>query len=90
MELFNEHYINIVEKFSGKKPLSLGNFLNASQDEMTVEAIIFVYNNHPSIRKIKNLCVPENKFDLPYASTRTSIKYLDGIFAKNLKMSASY
>ena len=90
MELFNEHYINIVEKFSGKKPLSLGIFLNASQDEMTVEVIIFVYNNHPSIRKIKKLCVPENKFDLPYASTRTSIKYLDGISAKNVKMSASY
>ena len=36
---------------------------------MTVKEIISVYSNHPSIRKIKNLCVPENKFDLPYAST---------------------
>ena len=26
VDLFNEHYINIVEKYSGKKPLSLGNF----------------------------------------------------------------
>ena len=25
VELFNEHYINIVEKYSGKKPLSLAN-----------------------------------------------------------------
>ena len=25
VELFNEHYINIVEKYPGKKPLSLAN-----------------------------------------------------------------
>ena len=64
VELFNGHYINIVEKSSGKKPLSLGNSSDASQDEMTVKEIISVYSNHPSIWKIKNLCVPKNKFDL--------------------------
>ena len=69
MELFNEHHINLVDKSSGKKPLSLGNSSGASQDEMTVKEIISVYNNHPSIWKIKNLCVPENTFDLPYACT---------------------
>ena len=69
VELFNEHYINTVEKSSGKKPLSLGNSSDASQDEMTVKEIISVYSNHPSIRKFKTLCVPENTFDLPYAST---------------------
>ena len=64
MELFNEHYINIVEKASCKKPLSLGNSSDASEDDMTVKE-----SNHPRIRKIKNVCVPENTFDLPYAST---------------------
>ena len=49
VELFNEHYINTVEKSSGKKPLSLGNSSDASQDEMTVKEIISVYSNHPSI-----------------------------------------
>ena len=53
VELFNEHYINIVEKSSGKNPSSLGNSSDASQDEMTVKEIISVYSNHPSIRKIK-------------------------------------
>ena len=61
--------IQIVEKSTGKKPLSLGNSSDASQDEMRVEEIISVYSNHPSIRKIKNLCVPDNKFDVAYAST---------------------
>ena len=54
---------------SGEKPLSLGDSSDASQDKMTVMEIICVYSGHPSIQKIKNVCVPENKFDLPYAST---------------------
>ena len=37
VELFNQNYINIVENSSGKKPLSLGDSLNASQDELTVK-----------------------------------------------------
>ena len=65
VELFNEHYyIYLVEKPSGKKPLSLGNPSDASQDEMKVKEIISIYSNHLSIRKIKNLCVPDSKFDL--------------------------
>ena len=49
--------------------MSLGNSSDASRDEMTVKEIISVYSNHPSIQKIKNVCVSENKFDLPNAST---------------------
>ena len=100
MELFNEHYINTVEKSSGKKPLSLGNSSDASQDEMTVNEIISTYSNHPSIRKIKNLCVPEKTFHLPYASTSDINKIIkslnvnkakepNGISAKFVKISAN-
>ena len=78
--------------------MSLGNSSDASQDEMTVKEIISVYSNHPSIRKIKNLCVPENKFDLPYATTSGINKIIkslnvnkakgpNGISAKFVKMS---
>ena len=68
---------------------------------MTInKKFISVYSNHPSIRKIKNLCVPENKFDLPYASTSDINKIIkslnvnkakgpDGISAKFVKMSAN-
>ena len=31
--------------------------------------MISIYSIHPSIRNIKNVCVLEYKFDLPYAST---------------------
>ena len=100
VELFNGHYINIVEKSSGKRPLPLGNSSDASQDEMTIKEIISVYSSHPSIRKIKNLCVPENTFLLPYASTSdinkipkslnvNIAKWPDGISEKFVKMSAN-
>ena len=62
--------------------------------------IVFVYSNHPSIRKIENLCVPENTFDLLYASTSDMKKVIkslnvnkakrpDGISAKFVKMSTN-
>ena len=97
--MINDHYINIAETYSGKKALSLGNSSNASQDEMTVKEIISVYSNHPNIQKIKNVCVPENKFDLPYTSTSKINKIIqllnvnkakrpDGISTKFVKMSA--
>ena len=89
-----------MEKSSGKNPLSLGNSSDASQNKITVKEIVSVYSNHPSIRKIKNLCVPENTFDLPYASTSdinkitkslnvNKAKGSDGISAKLVKMSAN-
>ena len=67
---------------------------------MTIKEVISVYSNHPSIRKIKNLCVPENKCDLLYASWSSInriIKSLnvnkakgpDGISAKLIKMPAN-
>ena len=80
--------------------MSQGNSSDASQDEMTVKEIISVYSNHPSIQKIKNFCVPENKFDLPYATTSdinkivkslnlNKAKGADRISAKFVKMSAN-
>ena len=80
MELFNEHYINIVEKPSCKKPLSLGNSSDASEDDMTVKE-----SNHPRIRKIKNVCVPENTFDLPYASTSDINKIIKSLNVNKAK-----
>ena len=66
VELFNQNYINIVESSSGKKPSSLRNCFNASQDELTVKKkIISLYSNHPSIQKIKSVFNTDNKFDLP-------------------------
>ena len=39
VELFNPNYINIVENSSGKKPLSIGDHLNTSQDELMLKKL---------------------------------------------------
>ena len=99
MELFNQNYINMVENSSGMKPSSLGDCLNASQDELTVKEIISVYSYHPSIQKIKSVYNTDSKFDLPKPTASDINKIIksldtkkatgpDGIPAKFVQMSA--
>ena len=90
------------EKTSGEKRFSLGNSLDASADKMTVTEINSICSNYSTIRKIKNLCVHENKFDLPYGSASDIINKLiksfhlkkpkgqDIISAKLVKMSGYF
>ena len=89
-----------MEKSSGKKPSSLGDCLNASQDELTVKEIISVYSNHPSIQKIKSVFNTDSKFDLPKPTASDINKIIksldtnkttgpDGIPAKFVQMSAN-
>ena len=100
VELFNQNDINIVENSSGKKPSSLGDCLNASQDELTVKEIVLVYSNHPSIQKIKSVFNTDTKFDLPKPTASDINKIIksldtskatgpDGIPAKFVQMSAN-
>ena len=100
MELFNQNYINIAENSSGKKPSSLGDCVNASQDELTVKEIISAYSNHPRIQKITSVFNTDSKFDLPNTTVSDINKIIksldtnkttgpDGIPAKFVQMSAS-
>ena len=65
--------------------MSLGNFSDTSQDEMTVREIIAVYSNHPSIQKLKKICIPENKIDLSYASTSDMNKIIKSLNVNKVK-----
>ena len=76
VELFNQNYIKIVENSSGKKPSSLGDCLNASQDKLTVKEITSVYSNHPSIQKIKSVFNTDSNFDLPKPTASDLTKLL--------------
>ena len=69
-EIFNEHYINIVEKASGTKPSSLGDSANPLLDETTVGKIIDTYRDHPSAIAIKSSVTQNSKFNLPHATTQ--------------------
>ena len=53
VEIFNDHYINIVENTLGKKPISLGNPTDPTKDNETVLLIIDKYKDNPIIKKIK-------------------------------------
>ena len=53
VEMFNNHYINIVEKTSDIVPESLGDSSLPENDEETVNKILKHYENHPSVSKIK-------------------------------------
>ena len=98
-EIFNNHYINIVEKSSGKPPSSIGNPNCPSNDRKTVKEIINAFKNHPSIIAIKRNNIPNCCFDIPHAckdDINKIIKSLntkkatgpDGIPLKLIKLSA--
>ena len=51
-EIFNDHYINLVEKPIGEKPTSLAKDTGISDYRQVVRLIIEKYKNHPSILRI--------------------------------------
>ena len=51
-EIFNEHYVNIVEKSSGKKPNSIAKDVEISDDRQIVRLILEKYKDHPSVLAI--------------------------------------
>ena len=79
VERFSQNYINIAESFSGKKPSSLGDCLNVSQNELTVKKIISVYSRHPSIHEIKSVFNTDIKFDLPNPTASDTNKIIESL-----------
>ena len=53
VKTFNNHYINTVEINSSFKPLKI---TNQSKDDLSViDEIIRTYQDHPSVKQIKNV-----------------------------------
>ena len=53
VEIFNTHYINIVENTTGKPPETMECNMDQSLDSSAVAKIVDYYSTHPSILKIK-------------------------------------
>ena len=51
-EVFNDHYINIVQKSSGKKPTSVAENYGMKDDREAVTKILAKHKNHPSVLAI--------------------------------------
>ena len=68
VQMFNNHYINIVEKKSGVAPESLGNSSLPENDEETVNKILKHYEIHSSVSRIKCNQNETLNFDFPTAN----------------------
>ena len=83
VEIFNNHYINIVETTMGKPPPSLGDPCDPDKDSSTVRDIICKFGNHPSIRKIRahklSTCTPQSEFSFPNATKQEINKIMSQI-----------
>ena len=53
VEMFNNHYMKIVEKSSRSAQKPIGSPSNPDQDSNTVTDIIEYYKNHPGIMQVK-------------------------------------
>ena len=81
-EIFNDHYINIVEKSSGIKPCSIADTVATDDDRQIIRLILEEYKNHPSILAI--IQNPENSFnsfsfhEVESCQVRKQLRSLDG------------
>ena len=80
VEIFNNHYINIVETTMGKPPISIGNPNDPNYDRNTVLDIIEKYKENPIILKINaNLIDSKQSFSLPLASRKEINKIIKNL-----------
>ena len=100
VELFNKHYINIVERTSGVAPSCIGDPSNPTLDKSSVQQIVSKYKDHPSILKINEMNIDKIDFEFPEATTEDINKIIkklnpnkatgpDGIPLKIIMASAS-
>ena len=57
--LFNNHYINIVEISSGIKPETISSICNINYTD-EIQHIVNLYKDHPSIKQIKEKIIPDS------------------------------
>ena len=81
-EIFNDHYINIVEKSSGVKPCNIADTVATDDYRQIIRLILEKYKNHPSILAI--IQNPENNFnsfsfhEVQVCQVREQLRSLDG------------
>ena len=74
VQLFNEHYINIVERSCGFKPEKVEFDFGSCNKNGVLSSILDKYRNHPSIVKIhKNRNLQSNSIPIPSSSRGSKI-----------------
>ena len=74
VQLFNDHYINIVERSCGFKPENVEHDIGSSNKNEVLSSILDKYRNHPSIVKIlKNKNLQSSSISIPSSSWGSKI-----------------
>ena len=74
VQLFNDHYINIVERFCGFKPEKVEFDIGSSNKNEVLSSILDKYRNHRSIVKIlKNKNLQSSSISIPSSSWGSKI-----------------
>ena len=87
VNIFNHHYVNIVEISTGTPPTSIGSHehLNKESLQETITTIVSHFKDHPSIKLIKENYSHLEPFNIPLAE----LSHINGILKKiNTKKSA--
>ena len=64
-KIFNEYYINIVQNTTSTASVKRSSKYELNNDKLVVEEIFKTYENHPSIKLIKNNILSEDKDLIP-------------------------
>ena len=74
VQLFNDHYINIVERSCGFKPEKVEFDIGSSNKNEVLSSVLEKYRNHPSIVKIlKNTNLQSSSISIPSSSWGSKI-----------------
>ena len=80
-EIFNNHYINIVEKTSGQKPCNISDTVKYDYDRLLVRLILEKYKDHPSVLAIREGSNTSNSFsfhEVQHHEVWALLRSLDG------------
>ena len=80
-EIFNNHYINIVEKTSGQKPCNISDTVKYDDDRLLVRLILEKYKDHPSVLAIREGSDTSNSFsfhEVQHHEVWALLRSLDG------------
>ena len=69
VEVFSNHYINIVEKSSGKKSRHVARDNNIENKRIAIQVIKKYFENHPSIKQIQENFQHQHIPSIPYTPT---------------------
>ena len=82
VQIFNDHYINIVEKFSGIKPCKIADTLSTDDNRQIIGLILDKYKDHPSISAINQNSTSNfisfSFHEVEVCQVRKQLKSLDG------------